>query len=233
MADGVRPFSQLAQGRGLCQNRRNITSEARQPGIHRLAVVVRRRLQCPRRSSSGRGWEKSLQRHPDEPADHALGRSKGGFGTKFHVVVDGAGIPLAIDISAGEVHESTRAESVISQAIATLIGRRRQKRKRRYKPRQLAGDKAYSTRRLRDWLDNQNIEPIIPHKENEKARHDPAVWFNRFAYRGRAVVEQCVGWLKEFRRIATRFEKLAVHFHGMLQLAMIRRYLRLLFSDSA
>ena len=45
------------------------------------------------------------------------------------------------------------------------------------------------------------------------------------------MVERCVGWLKEFRRIGARFEKRAVNFHGMLQLVMIRRYLRLLFSD--
>jgi transposase len=70
---------------------------------------------------------------------------------------------------------------------------------------------------------------VIPHKDNERARHDPAVWFDRAAYRGRCVVEQCVGWLKEFRRIGTRFEKLAVNFHGMLQLAMIQRHFRLLF----
>jgi transposase len=131
------------------------------------------------------------------------------------------------------VHESTVAESVIGQAVATLIGRRRKKRKRRHKPRQLAGDKAYSVQRVRDWLSGQQIEPVIPHKQNEQARHDPAVWFDRIAYRGRCVAEQCVGWLKEFRRIGTRFEKLAVHFHGMLHLAMIRRYLRLLFSDTA
>jgi transposase len=149
------------------------------------------------------------------------------------VVTDGAGTPLAIEVTAGEVHESTRAESVIGRAIATLIGRRRQKRKRRHKPRQVAGDKAYSVRRIRDWLSGQKIEPVIPHKDNEQARHDPTVWFDRGAYRGRAVVEQCVGWLKEYRRIGTRFEKLAVHFHGMLQLAMIRRYLKLLFSDRA
>jgi transposase len=149
------------------------------------------------------------------------------------VVTDGAGAPLAIEVSAGEVHESTRAESVIGQAIATLIGRRRKKRKRRHKPSKLAGDKAYSVPRIRDWLSEQKIEPVIPHKDNEKARHNPTVWFDRWAYRGRAVVEQCVGWLKEFRRIGTRFEKLAVHFHGMLQLAMIRRYLKLLFSDRA
>jgi transposase len=162
-----------------------------------------------------------------------LSRSKGGFGSKFHVVTDGAGTPLAIEVTAGQVHESTRAESVIGQAIALLIGRRRQALRRRHKSRQLAGDKAYSVQRLRDWLSEQKIEPVIPHKDNELARHDPMVWFDRWAYRGRCVAEQCVGWLKEFRRIGTRFEKLAVNFHGMLQLAMINRYLRLLFSDSA
>jgi transposase len=149
------------------------------------------------------------------------------------VVTDGAGTPLAIEVTAGQVNESTRAESVIGQAIALLIGRRRKKRRRRHKPRQLAGDKGYSVQRVRDWLGEQNIEPVIPHKENELARHDPTVWFDRCAYRGRCVAEQCVGWLKEFRRIGTRFEKLAVNFHGMLQLAMTRRYLKLLFSDSA
>jgi transposase len=145
------------------------------------------------------------------------------------VVTDGAGTPLAIEVTAGQVHESTMAESVIGQAVACPIGRRRQKRKRRHKPRKLAGDKAYSAQRLRDWLAEQNIKPVIPHKNREKARHDPAVKFDRAAYRGRCVVEHCVGWLKEFRRIGTRFEKLAVNFHGMLQLAMIKRYLRLLF----
>ena len=85
--------------------------------------------------------------------------------------------------------------------------------------------------RVRDWLIGQKIQPVIPHKQNETARHDPAVSFDHRAYRGRCVAEQCVGWLKEFRRIGTRFEKLAIHFHGMLQLAMIQRYLKLLFSD--
>ena len=121
------------------------------------------------------------------------------------------------------------AESVIGQAVACLIGQRRKRRKRRHKPRKVAADKGYSVPRVRDWLTEQKIAPVIPYKDNEKARHDPQVKFDRRAYRGRCVVEQCVGWLKEFRRIGTRFEKLAVNFHGMLQLAMISRYLRLLF----
>ena len=131
-------------------------------------------------------------------------------------------------MTAGQVHESTRLESVVATFIAS-----RQHRRRR-KPRKLAGDKAYSVQRVRDWLTARGIEPVIPHKDNEKAFHDPvAMPFDRVTYRQRAVVEQCVGWLKEYRRIATRFEKLAVNFHGMLQLSMIARYLRLLFPDRA
>ncbi len=136
-------------------------------------------------------------------------------------------------MTAGQVHESTRAESVIGQAIACLIGRRRKRFGRRHKPRKLAGDKGYSVPRVRDWLRQRGIKPVIPHKSNEHARREGCGDFDREAYRGRAVVEQCVGWLKEFRRIGTRFDKLAVNYHGMLQLAMILRYLRMRFSDKA
>jgi transposase len=130
-------------------------------------------------------------------------------------------------VTAGQVHESTRLESVVARFIASRRHRRRRK------PKKLAGDKGYSVQRIRDWLKAQRITPVIPHKDNEHARHDPKVPFDKQTYRQRHVVEQCVGWLKEYRRIGTRFEKLAVHFHGMLQLAMIRRYLKLLFSDRA
>jgi transposase len=130
-------------------------------------------------------------------------------------------------VTAGQVHESTRLESV----VATFIASRR--RRRRRKPRKLAGDKGYSAKSVRDWLKSRGIQAVIPHKENEHARRDPNVEFDKQAYRQRHVVEQSVGWLKESRRIGTRFEKLAVNFHGMLQLAMIRRYLKLLFSDRA
>ena len=122
---------------------------------------------------------------------------------------------------------------MIGAAVATRIGQLRKRRRRRHKPRKLAGDKGYSVQRVRDWLRRQRIEAVIPHKDNESARWDRNMTFDRQAYRGRSVVEQCVGWLKEFRRVGTRYEKLAIHFHAMLELAMIRRYLRLLFSDRA
>jgi transposase len=109
-----------------------------------------------------------------------------------------------------------------------MAGRRR-RHKKKHRPTQAAGDKGYSAKRVRDWLIGRKVEPVIPHRANEKARRDPATWFDRAAYRGRSVIEQCIGWLKEFRRIGTRYEKLAVSFEGMFHLAMIKRYFKLLF----
>jgi transposase len=57
---------------------------------------------------------------------------------------------------------------------------------------------------------------------------DGRVRFDEGAYKRRAVVEQCVGWLKECRAVATRFDKLAVNYLATVKLAMIQRYLRLL-----
>jgi len=56
----------------------------------------------------------------DEPDDHALGRSRGGFGTKLHLLVDGCGIPLAAAVTAGQTHESTAFETVISKSPFTI-----------------------------------------------------------------------------------------------------------------
>ena len=190
---------------------------------------MRRRVERAGAQVRGRGPKKSLDREPEEPPDHALGRSKGGFGTKFHLVTDGQGTPLAVTFTAGQVAEVTQAERAIDQALKTLMARKRAERRRKHKPDRAAGDKGYSARRVRGWLAGRKIEPVIPHKGNERARHDPAVWFDRAAYRGRSVIEQCVGWLKEFRRIATRYEKLEVNFEGMFHVAMIKRYFRLLF----
>ncbi len=112
-------------------------------------------------------------------------------------------------------------------AIPQPIGRPRKR------PKRLAGDKGYSGARVRDWLWKYGITPLIPHKDNEKARHDKRVKFDKLAYRRRSIIEQTIGWLKECRRIGTRFEKLAINFLAMMKLAMIQRCLRIVFSDRA
>jgi len=71
---------------------------------------------------------------------------------------------------------------------------------------------------------------VIPERRDELARraHRPGrkPAFDRVAYRRRHVIENCVGWLKGARGIATRFEKLAIHYLALLKLGMIRMLLR-------
>ena len=179
------------------------------------------------RSAAGAS-KKSTACHPEEPSDHGLGRSRGGFGTKIHLLVDGNGMPLEVEATAGRAHDSKRLEPILKKVHV------KQKRVRpKSRPKRLAGDKGYSSETLRRFLKNRGIEPIIPHKDNEKARHDPEVKFDKDAYKRRSIVEQSIGWLKECRRIGTRFEKLAINFLAMIKVAMIKRALRLVFSNRA
>ncbi len=101
----------------------------------------------------------------------------------------------------------------------------------RTRPFALAGDKGYSCRRIREWLHQRKIKPDIPRKANQA--RDDRMKFDRDAYRMRSIIEQCIGWLKECRRIGTRFEKLAINFLAMLKLAGVDRYMRMAFSDKA
>ena len=73
------------------------------------------------------------------------------------------------------------------------------------------------------------IKAVIPHRDNEKARHDPKVKFDKETYKRRCIIEQAIGWLKECRRVATRYEKLLVRYVSMIQLALIRQALNCLF----
>lgn len=114
-----------------------------------------------------------------------------------------------------------------------LIEATRRNTPRHRLPRALAADKGYSSDNIRDWLSRRRIQIVIPMRDNEhltdgRRKQEP---FDRVAYRGRNVVERCVNLLKNCRRIATRFEKLAVNFQAMLTLAMITIYLRLPLRD--
>jgi len=175
----------------------------------------------PTRPPPGPG-EKSTQRNPGEPADHALGRSQGGFGTKVHLVCDGDGRGLGVVLTAGQRHES-----VVFEAVMDTVSVRRAGGQRKRRPRRLAGDKAYSNRRIRRWLARRKIKAVIARPDDQRARlpERAEASFDRERYRRRNVVERLIGWLKECRRVATRYEKLAVNFLAMLKLALIARYL--------
>jgi transposase len=92
-------------------------------------------------------------------------------------------------------------------------------------PVALAGDKGYRADRIDQYLVGLGIDPVIPSKENENRDARP-VKFDKELYRRRNITERLVGWLKESRRIFSRFEKTAKNFAGMIKMAFIQRYLR-------
>ena len=91
---------------------------------------------------------------------------------------------------------------------------------------QLAGDMAYRANWIDEYLMALDIQPVIPSRKTEN-RDTRLVEFDREAYRERSIIERLIGWLKESRRVFSRFEKTAKNFGGMIKLAFIRRYLRL------
>lgn len=158
------------------------------------------------------------KRDPVEPADHALGRSRGGLSCKIHVLCDGAGHPLHFELTAGQTHECAALDTVMIGADARLYDAQGEPIAW---PVALAGDKGYRA----DWIDayllDLEITPVIPSKANEDRDARP-VKFDKDAYRDRNIVER----LKECRRVFSRFEKTAKNFAGMIRLAFIQRYLR-------
>jgi transposase len=161
-----------------------------------------------------------------EPADHALGRSRGGFTTKLHLVTDGTGLPLAVVLSAGQAHESRHATRVLD---AVRVPRRRPGRPRR-RPAALAGDKGYSYPSIRASLRRRGVRAVIPERSDEQRRRarrpGRKPTFDRAAYRRRSALECTVGALKEARAVATRYEKLAIHYLALVQISMIRFLIR-------
>lgn len=87
----------------------------------------------------------------------------------------------------------------------------------RRRPKRLVSDKGYSSRKVRRYLRRHGIGSTIPTKRNQR----PQRTFDRELYRERNRVERCINRLKQFRRVATRYEKLAVNFLAMVTIAAI------------
>ena len=196
--------------------------------LRRLQRRVRRRLRVRRRgetwcvdttivrASRAAGGARET-RDPSEPADHALGRSRGGFGTKVSLVCDEYGTPLAADVGPGQEHDLTRLSSTLDAALR--LGR----------PARIVADRAYSVARIRTWLARRRIRAVIPTR-SDQVREEAFDWR---AYRRRNVVERLVGWLKESRRMATRYEKLAAVYLAVVKVAMLRRLIRTAFPNTS
>jgi transposase len=125
-------------------------------------------------------------------------------------------------LTAGQDHETTALETLLKG-----VDLRGSDDESLVKPLALAGDKGYRAEWIDQYLLHAGIQPVIPSKCNED-RDARFVEWNGEAYRQRNIIERLIGWLKESRRIFSRFEKTAKNYAGMIKMAFISRYLRLL-----
>ena len=132
-----------------------------------------------------------------------MGTSRGGKSTKIHVVVDGLGNPIYFQLTSGNVHDSTVAVDVLSHldiSDSTILA-----------------DKAYGTSEILDYIQQQDSDYAIPPKSNTR---NPW-WCDWVLYKERHLVEYFFLKLKQFRRVATRYDKLASSFLAFVYLASI------------
>ncbi|WP_461531413.1 IS5 family transposase [Pseudomonas sp. 210_17 TE3656] len=178
------------------------------------------------RASSGAGKKGG----GDEPADHALGRSRGGLTTKIHMLCDANGVPLRFLLSGGQASDISYAQPLLDDVCIPTSKRGRPRKRCRW----LLADKGYDADALRRFCDRYRMQPVIPLRAM-KRKPKPGLprLFDRPKYRQRNVIERMFGWLKENRRIVTRFDKLAKSYGAMVSLACVMRCMRHLFSDRA
>ena len=153
-----------------------------------------------------------------DAAAEALGYSKGGFSTKIHLRCEGNGKPVTFLLTVGQRNESVVFETLMEQGKIKRVGHGRP----RLRPQRVAGDKAYTGGPIRTYLHRRGIGAVIPRRTNESRQ---GTRFDRQAYRERNRIERTINRFKQFRRIATRYEKRAENYLAMLSIAAILLWL--------
>lgn len=138
--------------------------------------------------------------------DQALGRSKGGFTTKIHVMVDALGNPLDFILTGGQAADVTQAYVFVEDVWANYA----------------LMDKAYDADKLIEQLENKGILPVIPPKSNRKVLRE----YDKHIYKERNLIECFIGKLKHFRRVFSRFDKWAKNYMHFIRFAAALIWLR-------
>ncbi|MFE8018237.1 IS5 family transposase [Streptomyces antibioticus] len=158
-----------------------------------------------------------------EPDHHALGRSRGGLTTKIHLAADSRCRPLAFVLTPGQAGDAPAFTEVMHRLrVPRPIGRPRTT------PEVVLADRAYSSRAIRSHLRRRGIRAVIPQPSDQIAKRKnrgrsggrpPA--FDRDAYKQRNTVERCINTLKQWRGLATRYDKTATVYLAGLHVAAI------------
>ncbi|WP_099050372.1 IS5 family transposase [Acetobacter persici] len=129
--------------------------------------------------------------------DQATGRSRGGLTTKIHAIVDAAGKAAALSLTPGQRADITEAEPLLDEVD----------------PEVFIADKAYDADPLIEKLEERGITPVIPSKKNRRTPRK--ILFS--LYKKRNIIERFFARLKQFRGIATRYDKLKSTFLAAVQ----------------
>ncbi len=197
LVDGLQPLLALAAGRDLGSDLRGGPTTGRHGRGGGLERPVRRRQRDPRPPACRWG-------QGGAPATEALGKSQGGCSTKVHLKAAGQGKPLTVVLTPGQQHEATLFEPLLRQGAIRRRGRGRP----RIRPCRVSGDKGYTGRRTRAGLRRRGIRHTIP-KLSTEHRTGP---FDRATDRRRHLVENLLARCKQYRALATRYDKRAESF---------------------
>jgi len=135
-------------------------------------------------------------RSREKKAKQGIGKTRGGWGTKIHAVVDGLGYPIEIKLTEGQINDCTQAIEILSKNNSGRV----------------IADKGYDTNEIREYLRFANREAVIPNFERRLVKYE----YDVYEYKERYLVENHFRRLKEWRRIATRYEKTLRMFQGMV-----------------
>jgi transposase len=130
-----------------------------------------------------------------------LGRSRGGFGTKLHLAVDGLGNPVEFVLTGGQAADVTQAEALIGGHDADAV----------------IADKAFDSDALVESIEARGAEAVIPPKKNRRCPRE----YDKQLYKERNLAERFINRIKQYRRVATRYEKTARNFLGFVHVAAI------------
>ena len=135
----------------------------------------------------------------------AIGLSRGGQTTKIHALSDTLGRPIVLKVTAGNVSDVTMAEALLAEVDDC---------------RHVLADKGYDSDKLRTAIRAKGAKPVIPGRKSRKRQ----VRFDKTRYKFRWLAEAVFCRLKDFRRIATRYDKLARNYASALAIATIAAY---------
>lgn len=137
---------------------------------------------------------------------------------------------MGVALSGGQRHDS-----VFFKAAMESIRIPQKKGRPKTRPKEVMADKGYDSDKIRKYLRGRGIQSNIPQKSLKKGtkrrKRGPKPKFDKVSYRDRNMVERLIGWLKNCRRLATRYEKNALCFLAMIKVAFIRFILVKYFSD--